>query len=49
MFRCERRYITFVFPQVADVYRYLEQLTELFRILNFAYVINVVTVITWLG
>ena len=27
-FRCERRYITLVFPQVADVYIYLEQLTE---------------------
>ena len=28
MFRCERQYITFVFPHVADVCIYLEQLTE---------------------
>ena len=34
MFRCERRYITFVFPQVADVYIYLEQLTESYSIVR---------------
>ena len=34
MFRCERLYITFVFPQVADVYIYLEQLTESYSVVR---------------